>query len=84
MRRPPLDKDPVKRGRYSGFLSDQQIHEIRLRKQLGETYRSIAKDFGIGETCIGKICRQQTYINPCQDDTFSGYPYNFSNRLTAN
>jgi DNA invertase Pin-like site-specific DNA recombinase len=84
MRRPPLDKDPVKRGRYRGFLSDQQIHEIRLRKQLGETYRSIAKDFGIGETCIGKICRQQTYINPCKDDTFSGYPYDFSNRLTAN
>jgi DNA invertase Pin-like site-specific DNA recombinase len=78
-----MEKDPIRRGRLRGFLSDRQIHEIRLRKKLGETYRSIAKDFGIDQTCIGKICREETYINPCQDNTFSGYPYNFSNRLTA-
>jgi DNA-binding CsgD family transcriptional regulator len=83
-RRPPLEKDPIKRGRYRGFLSDNQINDIRMRKHLGETYLSIAKDFDMHESCIGRICRQETYANPCEDDTFSGYPYNFSNRLTAN
>ena len=83
MHRPPLEKDPIKRGRYRGFLSDSQIHNIRLRHRLGETYRSIAKDFGIDETCIGKICRQETYAIPCEDNTFSGYPYNFTNRLVS-
>lgn len=81
IRRPPLSKDPIKRGRRSGFLSDRQIYEIRLRYRLGETQTSIAKEFGLEPTSISKICCNKTYMEPCQDDTIEGYRFNFSNRL---
>jgi DNA-binding CsgD family transcriptional regulator len=81
--RPPMSKDPIKRGRKAGFLSDHQINQIRLRHKLGETYACIAKDFNLHETAIGKICRQVTYSDNCNDETLSGYSYDFSNRLTA-
>lgn len=81
IRRPPLSKDPIKRGRRSGFLSDRQIYEIRLRYRLGEKQASIAKEFGVEPTSISKICCNKTYIEPCQDQTIEGYKFNFSNRL---
>ena len=81
--RPPLSKDPIKRGRKSGFLSDRQVHEIRLRWRCGETQLSIAKEFGLHESSINKICSQKTYCEPCNDDTCDGYPFTFTNRLVA-
>lgn len=80
-RRPPLHKDPVKRGRKRGFLSDRQIHEIRLRYKLGEKQTEIAKEFGLDATAISKICCHKTYLEPCDDDTVDGYRFNFNNRL---
>lgn len=82
-RRPPLAKDPIKRGRKAGFLSDRQVHEIRLRYSRGETQLSIAKDFQLHESSISKICLQKTYSEPCYDDTGNGYPFSFVNRLVA-
>lgn len=81
-RRPPISKDPIKRGRRAGFLSDIQIHEIRLRNKNGETQASIAKEFDLHVTAINKICCHRTYSQFCNDDTLSGYPFNFHNRLT--
>jgi hypothetical protein len=78
MRRPPFEKDPIKRGRKSGFLSDRQIHEIRLRHKLGETQLRIAEDFGLHVTAINKICCHKTYAEDCDDNS---YPYSFCNRL---
>jgi hypothetical protein len=31
-RRPPIEVDPVKRGRRSNFLSDNQVEDIRMRQ----------------------------------------------------
>lgn len=77
-----MHKDPIKRGRGHSFLSDSQIHQIRQRRQMGQTYLQIAKAFGMHETAIGKICRGETYSTPCNDDTISGYKFDFGNRLT--
>jgi hypothetical protein len=82
-RRPPLSQDPIKRGRRAGFLSDRQICDIRLRYKLGEKQGSLAKEFGMDNTSISKICCHRTYVEPCQDDTIEGYKFNFSNRLTG-
>lgn len=83
--RPPLELDPVKRGRYSGFLSDAQIDEIRFRNRMGETQFSISKDFGIDTTAINKICTGKSYAKPCDDETSGNrYPFSFANRLRAN
>jgi DNA invertase Pin-like site-specific DNA recombinase len=78
-RRPPIEKDPIKRGRRSNFLSDNQVEDIRMRKAQGETALSIAKDYHIGESAICKIANNVTYKEPAYD---SGYKYNFTNRLT--
>lgn len=81
-RRPPLELDPIKRGRRLGFFSDAQIDEIRFRNQMGETQFNIAKDFDVDVTSINKICTGRTYRTRCDDDTTGGrYPFAFENRL---
>lgn len=82
-RRPPLDKDPIKRGRKRGFFTDQQIAEIRQRRAFGHTYATIAKDFYVHESVIGKICRHEYYIEPNEDSSLDGFRYDFSNRLMS-
>jgi hypothetical protein len=82
IRRPPLSKDPIKRGRKMGFFSDYQVHEIRLRYRMGEKQVDLAKEFGVQSTAISNICAYKTYVEPCQDETIEGYKFNFSNRLT--
>jgi len=83
-RRPPIELDPIKRGRRAGFLSDAQIDEIRFRNRMGETQLSISKDFDIDVTSINKICTGKTYAKPCDDETTGNrYPYSFVNRLRA-
>ena len=78
-RRPPIEVDPIKRGRRSNFLSDNQVEDIRMRRAQGETALSIAKDYHIGESAISKIANNVTYKEPAYD---SGYKYSFANRLT--
>ena len=80
-RRPPYEVDPIRRGRGRGFLSDLQIHEIRLRHARGETLFNISKDFEMHETAIGRICRHQSYVNRCEDESYERYGYSFANRL---
>lgn len=80
-RRPPLEKDPIKRGRYSGFLSDSQITEIRIRRASGEKLMTIAKDFCLEVSSICKIALSRTYAEPCADETCTGYQFDFANRL---
>lgn len=77
-RRPPIEVDPIKRGRRSNFLSDSQVEDIRMRRSQGETALSISKDYGISESAIGRIANHITYKELAYD---SGYNYNFSNRL---
>ena len=75
-RRPPIEKDPIKRGRKAGWMSDAQIEEIKRRKAAGETLLSIAKSFDVSEGCIWSICKGMTYKTP-----ESSYKFDFSNRL---
>lgn len=77
-RRPPFEVDPIKRGRFRGFLSDDQVSDIRSRAAHGETYLSISKDYDIEPSSIHYIVHRKTYKEPSGD---SGYNYNFSNRL---
>lgn len=79
-RRPPIEVDPIRRGRYRNFLSDAQVHDIRMRKANGESYRSIAKDYSITESAVCAIANHVSYKEPAHD---SGYEYNFSNRLVS-
>jgi len=78
-RRPPIEKDPIKRGRRNNFLSDNQLDDIRMRRSNGEVLRSIAKDYAISESAIGNIVRGVSYKEPSND---SSYQYTFTNRLT--
>lgn len=77
-RRPPIEVDPIKRGRQRNFLSDNQVEDIRIRKANGETCLSISKDYDLSESAINKIANSVTYREPAYD---SGYAYNFKNRL---
>lgn len=76
-RRPPLDVDPVRRGRRSGWLSDSQVHDIRSRRDRGEKLRTIAQDYWLDERTICSICKGRTY-----KDTEAKFEYDFSNRLS--
>jgi hypothetical protein len=77
-RRPPIELDPIKRGRQRNFLSDMQVQDIRTRKANGETCLSISKDYDLTESAIHKIAAGVTYKEPAND---SDYQYNFGNRL---
>lgn len=76
-RRPPIEVDPVRRGRRAGWMSDAQIEEIKARRAAGETLLSISKDFYVDPCTIGAICRGRTYVTPEQP-----YSWSFENRLT--
>lgn len=78
-RRPPLEQDPIRRGRYRNFLSDDQVNDIRRRRANGESLLSIAKDYNVTEGSIWCIATERTYKEPAND---CGYSYNFTNRLT--
>lgn len=77
--RPPMELDPIKRGRYRGFLSDHQINIIRKRREQGETYEAIGKSYEVNGNAIRQIALHLTYKEP--EDSV-GYRYDFSNRLT--
>jgi hypothetical protein len=77
--RPPMELDPIKRGRYRGFLSDHQIEIIRKRREKGETYEAIGKSYEVNGSAIRSIALHLTYKEP-EDN--AGYRYDFSNRLT--
>lgn len=75
-RRPPLEVDPVRRGRRAGWMSDAQIDDIRQRRAHGETLLSIAKDYYVDSSSIWAIANHRTYVTPEEP-----YPFSFSNRL---
>jgi hypothetical protein len=77
--RPPLEEDPIKRGRYRGFLSDSQVEDIRTRYANGESVVVIADDYQMSIDAMYRIIRKATYKEPCND---GGYPFDFTNRLT--
>lgn len=76
--RPPVEQDPIRRGRLHSFLSDEQIHDIRTRKANGEAAIKLADDYHVSIGAIYHITTYRTYKEPCGD---GGYTYNFSNRL---
>jgi len=79
-RRPPREQDPIRCGRHSGFLSDEQVSTIRRRRRNGETLESIAKDYNITGGAVSLIARGISYAEP---ERVGGYPRSFANRLTA-
>ena len=78
--RPPYEQDPVRRGRFSSFLSDAQIEDIRTRKANGESASKLAEEYYVTIANIYHITSYRTYKNPCGD---GGYPFAFSNRLMS-
>lgn len=78
-RRPPLERDPVRRGRRHSFLSDQQVHQIRLRRAHGETLLTLARDYSLSESSVCRLVQYRTYQQP----ETTGYPWSFANRLVS-
>jgi hypothetical protein len=76
--RPPLKEDPIKRGRYRGFLSDAQVNDIRARAKYNESIEFIARAYDMTPAAIYAIVTYRSYKEPCQDDV---YIPNFKNRL---
>jgi Mor family transcriptional regulator len=76
--RPPLKEDPIKRGRYRGFLSDAQVNDIRARAKYNESIGFIARAYDMTRAAIYAIVTYRSYKEPCQDDV---YIPNFKNRL---
>lgn len=77
-RRPPIEVDPIRRGRKAGFLSDSQVDDIRRRFAAGERQADIGERYGLSACAISHICCGRTYATPESD---YGYEFNFSNRL---
>lgn len=76
--RPPVEQDPIRRGRLHSFLSDEQVEDIRTRKANGESAVKLADDYTVTIGAIYHITTYRTYKEPCGD---GGYTYNFRNRL---
>ena len=74
--RPPLEQDPIRRGRVSNWLSDSQIEDIKRRKAAGETYLSISKVYDMDPSSVYDLVKGRTYATP-----EPSYPFDFSNRL---
>lgn len=77
-RRPPIEVDPIRRGRRSGWMSDSQIDDIRTRRARGETLFSIAKSYDVDSSTVWAICKGRSYKVP---EAQLGYPWSFANRL---
>jgi hypothetical protein len=77
--RPPIQQDPIKRGRSRGFLSDAQVQNIRERAKYKEPLGFIARSYDMTPEAITAIINYKTYKEPCMDDAFIP---NFTNRLT--
>jgi DNA invertase Pin-like site-specific DNA recombinase len=53
LRRGPLDKRVLK-------VDDKQRGQVRKRRELGETYRSLAERFGVSVKTVWLICKEQS------------------------
>lgn len=76
--RPPLEQDPIRRGRVSAWLSDSQVEDIKRRRAAGETLFSIAKSYNMDPTSVCDLVKGRTYATP-----EPSYPFDFSNRLSS-
>lgn len=74
--RPPIEEDPIRRGRRAGWMSDAQLEDIRTRRQAGETLQSIARSYWVDANTIWSIVHGRTYKEP-----ESSYPWSFQNRM---
>lgn len=81
-RRPPLALDPVRRGRYRGFLDSDQVRAIRQRRLRGETHEAIARDYGLTGQAVGLIVNGHSYSD-VESTSRNTYPWHFGNRLRA-
>lgn len=78
-RRPPSSVDPVRRGRKRGYLSDDQVLDIKRRYASGQTQFEIGKIYEIEQSSVSLIVNGKTYSRP----EYDGYGYSFTNRLTG-
>lgn len=42
-------------------ITNQQAEEIRIRVTLGETQRSLAREFGVSEACVSRLINRKTF-----------------------
>lgn len=56
-----LLKDVVGVNHYKAKLDEDDVREIRRRTKEGETYQSLANDFGVAKSTIGFIVRRKTW-----------------------
>ena len=81
-RRPPESVDPIRRGRKRGYLSDDQVADIKTRYARGERQLAIGKLYDLSPAAVSQICTGRSYSHPEYDSP--GYPFSFPNRLTRN
>jgi hypothetical protein len=67
-------------GRKRGWLSDQDVADIRARRNQGETLERIARAYAISAQTVCRITLGKGYQEPCGDQ---GYEYAFANRLIS-
>lgn len=79
-RRPPLEVDPIRRGRRCGWLSDAQVEDIRARRAAGEPLHSLANAYAMSPSAISSIAHGRSYSTT---ESGTPYPFSFANRLAA-
>jgi hypothetical protein len=80
-RRPPLELDPIRRGRGHSFLDDDQVSDIRSRWRNGESQFSIGKRYSLSQTSISLICSGKSYSASENQAVVLSFPFSFGNRL---
>jgi hypothetical protein len=46
---------------HSAKLTDAAVREIRSRVELGEQKSAVARDFGVTDVLVGKVCRREAW-----------------------
>lgn len=45
----------------SARLTEDDVHRIRVRRELGDTYSELAECFGVAKSTIAAVCRRDTW-----------------------
>ena len=72
VRRRPQSTDSIRLGRGHSWLSDNQVEDIRRRRENGEALHSIAKDYEMEPSTICSIANYRTY-----QQSEDHYPFDF-------
>ena len=56
-------RDRIAHGTYGMKLNVRKVRVIRGLHNCGFTIRRLAQIFAVSPTCIGRVCRRQTWVN---------------------